>query len=203
MADGLYGTSIFQVKYTGTFRWKVNDQKCEVVTLAGTDTRTLPFDYTQNEFGDTPVFAVSTANVTVQVTDWSGNVSCDFWLHDPADGQLLDFKTAHKAAGGNPHHLANPGAQARLPGMELLRHGAPVGRPVNHDHGANTGWNESGPMGYRARSGLAPWGIGPIATLPIPYPVAGNKSELQIATRCELRTSSTSAACMCDYYPKV
>ena len=25
VADSLYGTSIFQVKYTGTFRWRVNE----------------------------------------------------------------------------------------------------------------------------------------------------------------------------------
>jgi hypothetical protein len=109
VADGLYETSIFQVKYTGTFRWKVNDKRCEVAPLAGTDTSTLPFDYTISELGDTPVFAVSTTHVTVQVTNWNGNVSCDFWLHDPANGQLIDFKTAHKAAGGNPITLQTEG----------------------------------------------------------------------------------------------
>jgi Caspase domain len=108
VADGLYGMSSFQVPNTGTFHWRVNSQNCLVTPSRGT-TATLPFDFQQNERGDTPVFAVSTANVTVTVHDWYGSTSCDFDLDDATDGVALDSKTAYTTAGRNPVTLRTYG----------------------------------------------------------------------------------------------
>ena len=95
--DKVYGTEIYQVSDTGTFRWQVNDPTCAVVTLPGTGNATLPLVVPPAR-GDTPVFPVST-KIAVRVTDWSGSSSCDLGLYDPATGVLLDFGTADQTKG--------------------------------------------------------------------------------------------------------
>ncbi len=95
--DTVYGTEIYQVSDTGTFRWRVNDPTCAVVTLPGTGTAALPLVVPPGR-GDTPVFPVST-KITVRVTDWSGSSSCDLGLYDPATGVLLDFGKADQTKG--------------------------------------------------------------------------------------------------------
>ena len=93
LADGLYDTSTFQISDTGTFRWRVNDPRCNVVALPGTGTEILPFSIDQSGAGDSGVFAAP-AKVMVHVKDWHGSPSCDFRLYDPASGVELDFVTA-------------------------------------------------------------------------------------------------------------
>jgi hypothetical protein len=93
LADSLYVTSTFQISHTGTFRWGVNDPRCNVVALPGTGTDKLPFSIDQSGAGDSEVFAAP-ASVAVQVKDWHGDSSCDFRLYDPASGVELDFATA-------------------------------------------------------------------------------------------------------------
>jgi len=93
LADSLYATSTFQISDTGTFRWGVNDLRCNVVALPGTGTEILPFSIDQSGAGDSEVFAAP-ARVAVHVRDWHGGTSCDFRLYDPASGVELDFVTA-------------------------------------------------------------------------------------------------------------
>jgi hypothetical protein len=93
VADSLYDTSTFQINDTGTFRWRVNDPRCNVVALPGTGTEILPFSIDQSGAGDSEVFAAP-ARVAVHVKDWHGGGSCDFRLYDPASGVELDFVTA-------------------------------------------------------------------------------------------------------------
>jgi hypothetical protein len=93
LADSLYDTSTFQINDTGTFRWRINDPRCNVVALPGTGTEILPFSIDQSGAGDSEVFAAP-ARVAVHVKDWHGGTSCDFRLYDPASGVELDFVTA-------------------------------------------------------------------------------------------------------------
>jgi len=95
LADSLYGTSMFQISDTGTFRWRVNDPRCTVVPLLGTGTETLPFGIDQSDAGDTGVFAAPGV-IAVHVKDWHGDPTCDFKLYDPASGTLINFATATK-----------------------------------------------------------------------------------------------------------
>ena len=95
LADKLYKTSTFQISGTGTFRWRVNDPRCDVVALPGTGTVSLPFSIDQSGAGDSEVFAAP-ARVAVQVKDWYGDPSCHFGLYDPASGDRLDFATARR-----------------------------------------------------------------------------------------------------------
>jgi caspase domain-containing protein len=106
LADGLYGTSTFQINNTGAFRWRVNDPTCTVVAQPGTGMVKLPFAIDQTGAGDSAVFAAP-ATVAVQVTDWQGDPSCDFALYDPASGSKLDFGTATR--GQNATVSLNPG----------------------------------------------------------------------------------------------
>ena len=93
LVDGLYTTSTFQISQTGTFQWRVNDPRCNVVALPGTGTEILPFAIDQDDPGDTGAFAAP-AKVAVHVTDWHGDTTCGFRLYDPASGTELDFATA-------------------------------------------------------------------------------------------------------------
>lgn len=93
LADGIYATSTFQIHDSGTFRWRVNDPNCSVVPLAGTGMVSLPFSIYQSGAGDSAVFAAP-ASVTVRVTKWHGDSSCEFQLYDPVSGTKLDFATA-------------------------------------------------------------------------------------------------------------
>lgn len=90
--QGMYGTQIYQFNQTGSFRWQVNDSRsCGIVNLAGSGDAKLPFSWGQ--YGDTDAFATS-ARVTVRVSDYQGNSSCKITLRDPADGQVLESKSA-------------------------------------------------------------------------------------------------------------
>jgi hypothetical protein len=93
LGNNLYATSTFQISATGTFRWRVNDQRCIVVPLRGTGTAHLPFFIPQYDAGDSDVFTAP-ARVAVHVRDWYGNQSCGFGLKDPVSGDLVDFATA-------------------------------------------------------------------------------------------------------------
>jgi hypothetical protein len=97
VADQVYGTETYQISDTGTFRWRVNDQTCAVVTLPGTGTATLPLNVPPSR-GDTAVFTAP-AKVAVHVTDWGGSLTCDLGLYDPVSGALLNFATADKTQG--------------------------------------------------------------------------------------------------------
>jgi hypothetical protein len=108
LADNLYVTSTFQISDTGTFRWRVNDPRCNVVALPGTGTDTLPFSIDQSGAGDTAVFAAP-ASVAVRVKDWHGDSSCDFRLYDPASGGELDFATVSR--GQNDTVTLDPGGR--------------------------------------------------------------------------------------------
>jgi hypothetical protein len=96
LADSLYDTSTFQISDTGTFKWRVNDPRCNVVALPGTGSVNLPFVIDQSGAGDSEVFTApaAPAKVAVHVKDWHGDSSCDFRLYDPATGDELDFATA-------------------------------------------------------------------------------------------------------------
>ena len=106
LADGLYGISTFQISDTGTFRWRVNDPRCNAVGLPGTGSVPLPFTIDQTGAGDSEVFTAP-ARVAVQVKGWHGDSSCEFKLFDPASGAELDFATATQ--GQNDAVTLNPG----------------------------------------------------------------------------------------------
>jgi caspase domain-containing protein len=89
--DSLYMNSVFQIHQTGSFRWHVNDPRCNAVALPGSGTATLPFTAPQG--GDSDAFAVH-AKVAAHVKDFRGSSYCRFALYDPADGQQLDFSDA-------------------------------------------------------------------------------------------------------------
>jgi hypothetical protein len=90
--DSLYVTSTFQISQTGSFRWHVNNSRCEVVALRGSGMQTVPFSFDQSDVGDTDAFTAP-PTVAVQVTGFKGS-DCTFQLHDQANGQELDFATA-------------------------------------------------------------------------------------------------------------
>ena len=108
LADSLYETSTFQISETGTFRWRVNDPRCNVVALPGTESTNLPFTIDQSGAGDSKVFAAP-ARVAVHVKEWHGDASCDFALFDPANGDQLDFGTATQ--GQTDTVTLNPGGR--------------------------------------------------------------------------------------------
>jgi caspase domain-containing protein len=108
LADSLYVTSTFQISETGTFRWRVNDPRCNVVALPGTGSVNLPFTIDQSGIGNSEVFAAP-ARVAVHVKDWHGNSSCNFRIYDPANGDELDFATATQ--GQNDAVTLNPGGR--------------------------------------------------------------------------------------------
>jgi len=93
--DALYTRSVFQVPATGSFRWHVSNPQCHVAPLAGPGMARLPFVFDQHGDGDTDAFAAH-AGVAVHVTVYHGNTDCELTLHDPANGQTLDSKTAHQ-----------------------------------------------------------------------------------------------------------
>jgi hypothetical protein len=90
-ADSLYMNSVFQIHQTGSFRWHVNDPRCNAVALPGSGTATLSFTVTHG--GDSDAFAAP-AKVAARVKDYRGSSYCRFALYDPTDGQQLDFADA-------------------------------------------------------------------------------------------------------------
>jgi uncharacterized caspase-like protein len=87
LPGNLYGVARFQIPQAGTFQWQSNDDRCLVTPLPGTGNAVLPF--TQEENGDTDVFAPPPQGLTVQVLDNKGG-SCTLRLFD-ANGQELDI----------------------------------------------------------------------------------------------------------------
>ncbi len=104
----VYGTTTFQIRDTGSYRWKANDSECLVVVRAGPGKVALPFGHDAG--GDTDAFDVE-GPVTVEVLDFHGNSGCDFVLHDAADGRQLDFASVQK--GGSRISL-DPGRQSQV-----------------------------------------------------------------------------------------
>jgi hypothetical protein len=91
LPGGLYGTSMWQIHQTGSFRWQVNDLGCLVVPVAGPGTDKLPLAWPAG--GDSDAFAAP-PQVAVQVKDYNGSSDCLITLRDPANGQPIDFQTA-------------------------------------------------------------------------------------------------------------
>jgi hypothetical protein len=90
--DSLYSLSVFQVQQTGSFTWQATPG-CVVAPLAGPGSVRLPFAQDQSGDGDTAAFAAP-SRVAVHVKDYHGDAYCKFYLHDAADGRVLDFQTA-------------------------------------------------------------------------------------------------------------
>jgi len=104
----LYFTKSFQIRETGSFRWKANDSECLVTVRAGPGRVALPFGHDSS--GDTDAFDAD-GPVTVQVLNFNGNPECEFVLHDAADGRQLDFGSVPQ--GGRPIRL-DPGGQSQV-----------------------------------------------------------------------------------------
>ena len=96
--EGLYGTQMFQIYQSGSFRWQTNDPGCLVAPMAGPGTDKLPLAWPGP--GDSDAFAAP-SRVAVQVEDYAGSPQCLITLRDPANGQPIDFKTATKGSGNN------------------------------------------------------------------------------------------------------
>ncbi len=95
--DSMYGTWLFQIFESGSFRWRVNDIGCLVAAQPGPGKLTLPFAWDVALGGDTAAF-VPGHGVAVHVQDYNGGSSCELTLRNPADGQLLAFGTATKGS---------------------------------------------------------------------------------------------------------
>ncbi len=91
LPGGLYGTSMWQIHQTGSFRWQVNDPGCLVAAVAGPGTDKLPLAWPAG--GDSDAFAAP-PRVAVQVKDYNGNSECLITLRDPANGQPINFQKA-------------------------------------------------------------------------------------------------------------
>ena len=107
LPGGLYGTSMWQIHQTGSFRWQVNDPGCLVAAVAGPGTDKLPLAWPAG--GDSDAFAAP-PRVAVQVKDYNGNSECLITLRDPANGQQLDFARAERDINTV---MLNPGGRRR------------------------------------------------------------------------------------------
>jgi hypothetical protein len=107
LPTSVYGTREFQIHQTGSFRWKVNNRGCLVWGLAGSGTAKLPDTFALG--GDTDAFAASSPRVTVQVKDYNGSGDCLITLQDPANGQVIDSKTATRGSDNDTVVLATEG----------------------------------------------------------------------------------------------
>jgi hypothetical protein len=111
-AASLFKTSVFQIPWTGSFNWRVNDSGCMVVALAGTGTVKLPFAFDQSGAGDTAAFAAP-GGVAVHVTDFHGDSYCEFSLHDVTDGRAVAYTKA-TPGNGNDTVTLSPGQSRRV-----------------------------------------------------------------------------------------
>jgi hypothetical protein len=102
----IYQSKSFQLRQTGTFRWKANAPGCLVFLNPGTGKTVLPFVH--DDGGDTDAFDTQ-GQVAVEVTDFHGNPECTFALHDAADGRQLDVGSVRQGAGPL---LLDPGQQS-------------------------------------------------------------------------------------------
>ena len=98
--EDVWGTKSFQMQTAGKFRWEANDSGCLVVQRPGSGKAVLPFSQKAGT-GDTHVFAAPKApgKVAVQVLAFNSYGECDFYLHDAADGQLVDLGTVPQGKG--------------------------------------------------------------------------------------------------------
>jgi hypothetical protein len=98
--EDVWGTKTFQMQTAGKVRWKANDSGCLVVQHSGSGKAVLPFSQKAGT-GDTDVFEAPEApgKVAVQVLAFNGYGECEFYLHDAADGQLVDLGTVPQGTG--------------------------------------------------------------------------------------------------------
>jgi len=87
LPGNLFGVAKFQIPQAGAFQWQSTDVRCLVTPLPGTGNAALPF--TQEDNGDTDMFAAPPKGLTVQVIDNKGG-DCSLRLFD-ANGQELDL----------------------------------------------------------------------------------------------------------------
>ena len=104
--------SVYQIPWTGSFNWRVNDSGCLVVALPGTGTIKLPFPFEHLGDGDTAAFAAP-GPVAVHVTDFQGNGECEFSLHDATNGRAVAYAMA-KQGNGNDTVTLSPGQTRRV-----------------------------------------------------------------------------------------
>jgi hypothetical protein len=107
-----FKAAVFQIPWTGSFNWQVNDSGCLVVALPGTGTIKLPFPFDHQGDGDTAAFAAP-GLVAVHVTNFNGDSGCDFSLHDATNGRAVDYATA-TPGNGNDTATLNPGQTRRV-----------------------------------------------------------------------------------------
>jgi hypothetical protein len=121
LAEGVYGTSQYQISQAGSFRWTTNNSGCLVAAEAGSGSDKLPLSWSPG--GDSDAFTAS-SQVQVQVTDYNGSPDCLITLRDPANGQPVAFKTVTRGKGsdtvvldasGHPTaYLSNVGCTVRV-----------------------------------------------------------------------------------------
>ena len=101
----------FQMPYTGTFTWAVNDPGCAIVPRATPGQVELPF--TKSAWtGDTDAFHVP-GTFTAEVRSWetSEQDECELVLKDPSDGTMVDIRTATRA---RPSVILDPGERSEV-----------------------------------------------------------------------------------------
>jgi eukaryotic-like serine/threonine-protein kinase len=107
-----FKVSVFQIPWTGSFNWRVNDSGCLVAAVPGTGTIKLPFPFDHSGDGDTAAFAAP-GGVAVHVTDFYGDSGCEFSLHDATDGRAVAYANA-KPGNGNDTVTLSPGQTRRV-----------------------------------------------------------------------------------------
>ncbi len=95
---GLYGTHMYQIQQTGSFRWRASDQSCAVTALDGAGNDQLPLYWGQ--IGDTDAFAAP-ARLAVHVKDYASSPDCTITLRDATNGQPVDAETATPGHGSD------------------------------------------------------------------------------------------------------
>lgn len=106
--EGVYGIRAFQLPYTGTFRWRVNDPGCVIIPRATPGQVELPFTWAAYT-GDTDAFHVPAA-FTADVRNWEGD-ECELVLKEPSDGTTVDIGNATRA---NPSVRLDPGGRSEV-----------------------------------------------------------------------------------------
>lgn len=98
--EDVWGTKSFQMPTAGSFRWEADDSGCLVVQRSGSEKAVLPFSQKAST-GDTAVFTAPKApgKVEVQVLAFNSYGECEFYLHDAADGQLVNLGTVPQGEG--------------------------------------------------------------------------------------------------------
>lgn len=86
LPGNIYGIARYQIPQAGQFTWTTTDRSCLVTPLPGMGTATLPF--TQEDNGDTDLFAAPPTGLNLKVVDNKGG-SCTLRLFN-SGGQELD-----------------------------------------------------------------------------------------------------------------